>query len=132
MQRKTAILTRELNRYDVDIAALSETHLTEEGQLTEVGAGYTIVWKGRPTGEKRQSGVVFVIKTSLVDRLDTLPYSISNRLMSFRVPLSRNRYLIILSAYASATCDAAEVKQAFYDSLNTVVKSISPKEKFVL
>ena len=42
MLRKTAILARELKRYNIDIAALSNTHLTDEGQISEVGAGYTI------------------------------------------------------------------------------------------
>ena len=32
---------RELARYKVDIAALSETRLAEEGQLKETGAGFT-------------------------------------------------------------------------------------------
>ena len=32
---------KELGRYNVDIALLSETRLAEEGQLNERGAGYT-------------------------------------------------------------------------------------------
>jgi len=31
----------ELSRYDIDIAALSETRLVEEWSLNEVGGGYT-------------------------------------------------------------------------------------------
>lgn len=34
-------LCPELGRYNVDIAALSETHLAEEGELVERGGGYT-------------------------------------------------------------------------------------------
>ena len=37
-QRRTALLGRELDRYKVDIAGLSETRLAEEGLLKEVGA----------------------------------------------------------------------------------------------
>ena len=40
-QRRTALVGRELDRYKVEIAALSETRLAEEGLLKEVGAGYT-------------------------------------------------------------------------------------------
>ena len=36
------VVDRELDRYKVEIAALSETRLAEEGLLKEVGAGYTI------------------------------------------------------------------------------------------
>ncbi|VDL90246.1 unnamed protein product [Schistocephalus solidus] len=32
----------------VDIAALSETRFSEQGQMGEVGAGYTFFWSGRP------------------------------------------------------------------------------------
>uniref|UniRef100_A0A183TET3 Uncharacterized protein n=1 Tax=Schistocephalus solidus TaxID=70667 RepID=A0A183TET3_SCHSO len=46
-----------LVRYKVDIAALSETRLSEQGQLEEVGAGYTFIWSGRPKAELRDAGV---------------------------------------------------------------------------
>ncbi|BHF69803.1 hypothetical protein SprV_0301285000 [Sparganum proliferum] len=39
-ERRTALVARELARYKVDIAALSETRFSEQGQLEEVGAGY--------------------------------------------------------------------------------------------
>ena len=39
-ERKTALVARELARYHVDIAALSETRRANEGQLTEDGDGY--------------------------------------------------------------------------------------------
>ena len=40
-ERRTALVARELGRYNIDIAALSETRLANEGCLTEVRAGYT-------------------------------------------------------------------------------------------
>ncbi|VDL98302.1 unnamed protein product [Schistocephalus solidus] len=48
--RRTVLVARELARYNVDIAALSETCFSEPGQLEEVGAGYTF-WSGRPKAE---------------------------------------------------------------------------------
>ena len=42
-QRRTALVGRELDRYKVEIAALSEARLAEEGLLKEVGAGYTFL-----------------------------------------------------------------------------------------
>jgi len=47
--RRTALIAAELNRYKIDIAALSETRLAEEGSLSEVGEGYTFFWKGSTT-----------------------------------------------------------------------------------
>ncbi|VDM02543.1 unnamed protein product [Schistocephalus solidus] len=38
-ERRTALVARELARYKVEIAALSETRFSEQGQLEEVGAG---------------------------------------------------------------------------------------------
>ena len=51
-ERRSAIVARELSRYSIDIAALSETRLSGEDQFTEEGAGYTFFWKGKPEGEK--------------------------------------------------------------------------------
>ncbi|VDM05606.1 unnamed protein product [Schistocephalus solidus] len=47
-ERRRALVARELARYKVDIAALSETQFSEQGRLVEVGAGYTFVWIGQP------------------------------------------------------------------------------------
>ena len=43
--RRPALAAAKLNRYSIDIAALSETRLADEGSLTEVGEGYTFFWK---------------------------------------------------------------------------------------
>ncbi|BHF77807.1 hypothetical protein SprV_0602092100 [Sparganum proliferum] len=45
---RTALVARELVRYKVDIAALSETRFSEQDQLDEVGVSYTFFWNGRP------------------------------------------------------------------------------------
>ena len=43
-ERCTAIVARELGHLGIDIAALSETRLSDEGQLEEIGGGYTFFW----------------------------------------------------------------------------------------
>ena len=50
-QRRTALVGKELGRYNVDIAVLSETRLAEEGQLKERGASYTFFWSGQGSKE---------------------------------------------------------------------------------
>nr|VZI27905.1 unnamed protein product [Spirometra erinaceieuropaei] len=65
-ERRTARVARELARYKVDIAALSETRFSEQGQLEEVGAGYTFFWSGRPRAERRDAGVAFAIRNDIV------------------------------------------------------------------
>lgn len=46
-ERRTALITRELARYKVQIAALGETRFADEGQLSDMHSGYTLFWIGR-------------------------------------------------------------------------------------
>ena len=68
-ERRTALVCRELDRYKVEIAALSEACLAKEGLLKEVGAGYTFFWSGHKKEERREAGVGFAIKSHLVSKL---------------------------------------------------------------
>lgn len=88
-------------RYNIDIAALSETRLAGEGELCERGAGYTFFWSGRAPKERREAGVRFVAKSSLVSKLAGVPKGMNDRLMILRLPLSRGeKFATIVSAYA--------------------------------
>ncbi|BHF65366.1 hypothetical protein SprV_0200837600 [Sparganum proliferum] len=69
LKRRTALVVRELARYKVNIATLSETRFSEQGQLEEVGAGYNFFWSGRSRTERRDSGVVFAIQGDRVAAL---------------------------------------------------------------
>lgn len=51
-ERRIALIARELDRYGILIAALSETRLAVEGQLLEAGAGYTYFWIGHTETER--------------------------------------------------------------------------------
>nr|VZI11855.1 unnamed protein product [Spirometra erinaceieuropaei] len=95
-ERRTALVARELARYKVDIAALSETRFSEQGQLEEVGAGYTFFWSGRPRAERRDAGVAFAIRNDIVGRLLCLPQRINDRLMSLRLPLWGGKFATII------------------------------------
>ncbi|CAG5048335.1 unnamed protein product [Parnassius apollo] len=90
-ERKTAIVARELGRHKIDIAALSESHLTDEGELEEHGGGYKFFWKGTPATEPRRSGVGFAISMQIVNRLEESPQYISNRIISLRLHLTNSR-----------------------------------------
>ena len=99
-ERRTALVGKELDRYKVEIAALSETRLAEEGLLKEVGAGYTFFWSGRKKEERREAGIGFAVKSHLVSKLSGLPKGINDRLVTQRLPLSGKRHATIVSAYA--------------------------------
>ena len=120
-QRRTAPVGREFDRYKIEIAALSETRLAKEGLLKEVGAGYTFFWSGRKKEERREAGVGFVIKSHLVSKLSGIPKGINDRLMTLRLPLSGKRHATIVSAYAPTMTNPEEVKDEFYDDLDSVI-----------
>ena len=70
-QHRTAIIAHELNRYNVDIAALSETRLPGEDSLTEVGEGYTYYWKVYEENERKIHGVGFAIRNKLLTKINS-------------------------------------------------------------
>lgn len=121
-----------LRRYDIDIAALSETRLLDEGSLTEEGMGYTFYWKGYPTGGQHLHGVGLAIKNTLLPRLTETPVGISERLMTLRIPLVKNRYATLLSVYAPTLPSDSESKDSFYQTLDEALHQIPKNDKILL
>ncbi|BHF69188.1 hypothetical protein SprV_0301223100 [Sparganum proliferum] len=132
-ERRTALVARELARYKMDIAALSETRFYEEGQLEEVGAGYTFFWSGRPRTERRDAGVAFAIRNDIVGRLPCLPQGINDRLMSLRLPLRRGGKLAtIISAYAPPMTSPVAARDNFYEDLHALLTTVSKADKLIV
>ena len=131
-ERRTALVARELLRYNIDIAALSETRFADEGQLTEAGSGYTFFWIGRPTDQTRLSGVGFVIRDSMLSKLESLPKGINDRLMTLRIKLRDNRYLTLVSVYAPTLTNDDISKELFYESLDKVISETPGGDKLVI
>nr|VZI51319.1 unnamed protein product [Spirometra erinaceieuropaei] len=131
-ERRTALVARELARYKVDIAALSETRFSEQGQLEEVGAGYTFFWSGRPRTERRDAGVAFAIRKDIVGRLPCLPQGINDRLMSLRLPLWGGKFATIISAYAPTMTNPDAVRDKFYEDLHALLATVSKADKLIV
>ncbi|BHF68715.1 hypothetical protein SprV_0301175400 [Sparganum proliferum] len=131
-ERRTALVTGELARYEVDIAALSETRFSEQGQLKEVGAGYTYFGSGRAWSERRDAGVAFVIRNDIVERLPCLPQDINDRLMSLRLPLRGGKFATIVSAYASSMTSSNVARDKFYEDLHALLGSVSKADKLIV
>ena len=111
-QIRTTLVAKEPSRYNIDIAALSETRLAEERCLTEPISGYTFFWKEKTTDEGRIHGIGLAIKSSIMKQLSTLHIGINGRLMKLRLPLGHNRYATIISAYAPIlTSPEASIEQ---------------------
>ena len=109
----------ELAKYNIDIAALSETRLHGEDSLTEVGAGYTFFWKGVPEGTRRIHGVGFAVKSQLLQCIPESPIGINERLMTWRIPLTKGRFVTLISAYAPTLDADINIKEEFYRALDS-------------
>eukprot|EP00745_Piridium_sociabile_P040226 TRINITY_DN767_c0_g1_i3.p1 TRINITY_DN767_c0_g1~~TRINITY_DN767_c0_g1_i3.p1 ORF type:complete len:1045 (-),score=247.16 TRINITY_DN767_c0_g1_i3:182-3316(-) len=131
-ERRTALVGRELQRYNIDIAALSETRFADTGELTEAGAGYTFFWSGKARDEPREAGVGFAIRTNLVRKLESLPRGINDRLMVMRLPLAGKSHLTLISAYAQTMTYSLERKEMFYQDLRNVMQSAPKEDKILL
>ena len=131
-ERRTALIARELHRYRIDIAAISETRIAEEGSITEPKGGYTFFWKGKAKEEDRIHGIGLAIKTSLCRQLPDLPTPINERLMKLRFPLNQSRHITIISAYAPTLTSRDDAKNAFYEGLSMVVRDVPADDKLIL
>ncbi|BHF59924.1 hypothetical protein SprV_0100288500 [Sparganum proliferum] len=132
-ERRTVLVARELARYKVDIAALSETRFSKQGQLEEVGAGYTFFWSGRPRTERRDAGVAFAIRNDIAGRLPCLPQGINDRLMSLRLPLRRGgKFATIISAYAPPMTSPVAARDKFYEDLHALLATVSKADKLIV
>ncbi|XP_076032947.1 uncharacterized protein LOC143020415 [Oratosquilla oratoria] len=131
-ERRSAIVARELSKQSIDIAALRETRLADEGQLRETGGGCTFYWKGKPATEPRIYGVGFAIKNHIINLLSEYPVGINERLMQLRLKLANNQHVTVLSAYAP-TLDAEDVvKETFYSCLDETIRNIKKEDTLVL
>ena len=131
-ERRTALIAKELARYNADIVALSETRLAEEGQLTEDGGGYTFFWSGRKSELRRESGVGFAIKSHLFNKLTSLPKGVNDRLMTLQLPLGENKQVTLISVYAPTMTNPDEVKDRFYEELESLITSVPRQEKLII
>ena len=127
-------MARVLSALRIDIAALSETRLADEGKLEEVGGGFTFFWSGRSESEARQAGVGFAIRTELAKTLQTNPVGISDRIMTLRMKMDTEKelYTTLISAYAPTLTNPDDVKEHFYDDLRRVLTKVPPNDKLLL
>ena len=72
LERRSAVIATELKQCNIDIAALSETHLSGQQSFEGVGASYTFFSSGVLIGEPQQAGVSFAIKSSIIRKLEFL------------------------------------------------------------
>ena len=98
-QSRSVLIAHELSRLNIDIAALSEVRLPDEGNLKEQGAEYTLYWSGKPSTERHLSGVGFMVRTSIASKLESLPTGHSDWIISMRLLLKNQQHVTLFSTY---------------------------------
>ena len=132
-QRCTALIASELQRYNINIAALSETRLAGQVELCEWGTGYTFFWSGYGPEERCEAGVCFAVKSMLVGKLAGPPKGVNDCLMMMRLPFSNGqKFIIIVSVYASTMTNPDEVKDKFYEDLDTIITTVPSTDKLII
>ncbi|VDL97538.1 unnamed protein product [Schistocephalus solidus] len=114
-ERRMALVAQELACCKVDIAALSETRLSEQGQLEEMSAGYILFWSGRPKAERRDGTLC-----------------INDRLMSLRLPLRGDQFATIISAYAPPMTSSDATKDKFYEDLHALLATLPKEDRLIV
>ncbi|XP_050164941.1 craniofacial development protein 2-like [Myiozetetes cayanensis] len=129
---RSALIAHELSRLNINIAALSEVRLHEEGSLREHGAGYTLYWSGKPSSERHLSGVGFMIKNSIASKLENLLTGHSDRIISLHLPLQNKQRAVLFRIYApTLQADPAE-KDKFYDDLRRLIQKVPADDKIII
>ena len=116
-RRRTALIDCELARYNIDMAALSETRLPDEGSLVEIGTGYTFFWSGLPIVARRIHGAGLAVRTALLQSTQESPIAIHERLMTLRLPLDINPFATFVSVYSPTLDSSYDEKERHYDTL---------------
>lgn len=115
-----------------DIAALSETHLANGGQLTETGGGYTFFWCGCSSDEHCESGVGFAVKNYLVRKVARLPKCVNDGVMTLHLPIPSGKQATLISAYPPTMTNSDEVNDKFYEDLDALLSSVKRTNRLIL
>ena len=126
--RKTAVINNELSRLNVDIVALQETRLAEAASLRE--KDYTFYWHGKPKDEKREHGVGFAVKNSLLKMIEP-PSNGSERILTMRLNTS-SCPVTLISVYAPTLMASSDTKDEFYENLCATLLKVPSSDQVVL
>lgn len=87
--------------------------------MTESGAGYTFFWREVPEGTCCIHGVVFAVKTKLLQHIAEPPVGINEWMMSWRFSLAKKRFATLISA--GTLFAQHNTKEDFYRGLDAVI-----------
>ena len=126
--RKTAIINDELLRLNVDICALQETRLAGNGHIQE--NDFKIFFQGKPETDKREYGVGFAIRNSLLSSVDPNIKG-TERLGKMKLQTTSG-FVHLICAHAPTLHAEDDTKDLFYSHLESVIKEIPNSDQILL
>ena len=126
--RKTAVIDHELQRPDTDIAALQETRVPDSRSLKE--EHYTFFWKGKGAKETREHRVGFAIRNTLLHMIEPLMCG-TDRILTLRLCTSEGLENLVC-IYAPTLQAKSEIKEQFYEQLDSVINTNPASEQIYL
>ncbi|BHF73476.1 hypothetical protein SprV_0401655700 [Sparganum proliferum] len=127
-----ALVHRELALHQVHITTLSDTIISEQDQLGEVGVGDTLFWRGSSRAERRDASVVYAIRMYIVERLPCLPQDIIDQPTNLCLRFRRVKFATVLSVSASGMTASDEAKEKFYADPHVTLATVPKAEKLVV
>ena len=74
----------------------------------------------------------FAIKKDIITKLTEMPWPVSDRILTTRLPLSKDSFATIINVYAPTMTNPDENKEAFYNQLASVLSAIPRTDKLLL
>ena len=102
--------------------------LAGSGSLKE--SDYTFFWQGKKEEGQRQHGVGFAVRNTLLDKVQ-LGHQATERLMSLAINTADSP-INLLCAYVPTLAAFAEVKDAFYSQLDSLIQGISRRRNLII
>lgn len=83
-------------------------------------------------GSRQLHSVGFAVKTCLLQKIPESPVAVSERLMTWWIPLTNNHYCTFISAYVPTLIADPNCKEEFYAFLHSAISNTLPTDKLIL
>ena len=128
-ERRSALVAKELQRLNIDIAGLSECRVPCTGEF--IDGDYSFLHSGRQEDQPKLEGVAIAIKSSL--RSCVISWKgLSSRIMTARLALTKKCHATIISVYAPTFKRPIEEKNQFYDLLAETLDQVPCGDRLLL
>ena len=125
---KTAEVTREMNRYNIDILGISECRWIGFGRL-RTRNGETIIYSGRENDNEHYGGVALIMSSKAAKSLESWE-PISDRIIVARF-YSKHIKMTVIQVYAPTNDADDDTKDDFYELLQRAVDDV-PKHDMLI